>query len=94
MVVKGWVTFLQPIAISLGAALTAFNLDLDIIPEIQPITWKNFFSKDKDQVRDNNTLMFGEKDLQMEKLLKESKVDVDLLREIYNVTGTDEEVHA
>ena len=94
MVVKGWVTFLQPIALSLGAALTAFNLDLDLITEVQPITWKNLFSKDKDQVRDNNTLMMSEEDLITEKDLQESKVDVDFLREIYNVTGTDEEVHA
>ena len=44
MVVKGWATFLQPIAVSIGAALTALNLDFGLITDIQTNIW---FSKEK-----------------------------------------------
>ena len=48
IIVRGWVTFLQPIALTLGAMLTALNIDLDLIPDIQPIELRNLFSKDTD----------------------------------------------
>ena len=35
--VKGWVTFLQPIALSLGILFAAINTDLEVITDIKPI---------------------------------------------------------
>ena len=50
IVVKGWATFLKPIALSLGAVFTAFNLDLEeLISDIKPIELRSLFSKDKDK---------------------------------------------
>ena len=40
-VVKGWAAILQPVLISIGAALTALNIDSDFISNIQPFTWKS-----------------------------------------------------
>ena len=40
--VKGWTSIFQPIALTLGAALAALNLNPDLIPDIlQPYVWKN-----------------------------------------------------
>ena len=47
IIVRGWVTFLQPIALTFGAMLTALNLDLDLISDIQPIKWKNSKTESK-----------------------------------------------
>ena len=44
MVVKGWATFLQPIAVTIGAAFTALNLDVGLITDIQSNIW---FSREK-----------------------------------------------
>ena len=55
IIVKGWVTFLQPIALTFGAALTALNLDLDLISDIQPIKWKNSKTKvTEEEVEDDS----------------------------------------
>ena len=40
VVIKGWVTILQPIALSVGAAFAALNLDTNILTDILPIGWK------------------------------------------------------
>ena len=37
MIVKGWVTFIRPIAVSFGAAFAALNLDGDLISELGSI---------------------------------------------------------
>ena len=42
--VKGWVTILQPIALSIGAAFAALNLDVDLLPDIKPIAMKKWLT--------------------------------------------------
>ena len=50
VVIKGWVIMLQPIALSLGAAFMALNLDVDLIQDIQPIIkWKNWLPLKKEK---------------------------------------------
>ena len=41
VVVKGWATILQPVLLSIGAALAALNIDTELISNIQPFTWKS-----------------------------------------------------
>ena len=57
IVVKGWVANLQPIVLSLGAALAALKIDLDLISDIQPFAWKSEESEpilsEQDQVNKN-----------------------------------------
>ena len=38
--VKAWVALLSPIALALGAAFTALNLDTELISDLQPFEWK------------------------------------------------------
>ena len=52
VVVKGWVATLQPIVLSLGAAFTALNLDVDFIHDIKPIIWKTKEKEDKEKEDD------------------------------------------
>ena len=47
IVVRGWVAYLQPIAMSIGTALAVLNLDVDLISDLQPTALRNFFSKVK-----------------------------------------------
>ena len=50
-VVKGWIAMLQPIVLSIGAAFTALNSDVNLISDIQPISWKKWLSsKDEKEV--------------------------------------------
>ena len=45
---RGWVAFISPIVLSIGAAFTALNLDLVPIPDMQSIKWPKWFNeKDK-----------------------------------------------
>ena len=41
LAVKGWVAMVQPIVLSIGAALVTLNLDLDLFSNIQPFVWKS-----------------------------------------------------
>ena len=41
VLVEGWTTILQPFALSIGAALTALNIDSDLLTDIQPFAWKS-----------------------------------------------------
>ena len=43
--VRGWAAILHPIALSIGAAFAALNLDSDLLPEISMRNW-NPFTKD------------------------------------------------
>ena len=43
--VKGWVTFIQPIGLALGAAFAALNLDVELISDLRNGTG-NWFAKD------------------------------------------------
>ena len=43
-IVKGWVTALQPIVLSIGAAFGVLNNDIDLVPDLQPVTWKKWLS--------------------------------------------------
>ena len=40
-VVKGWTSILQPLVVSIGAALAALNIDSDLMSDIQHFTWKS-----------------------------------------------------
>ena len=40
VIVRGWATLLQPIALSIGAAFAALNLDVDLIFDLEPAAWK------------------------------------------------------
>ena len=37
VIVNGWVTFLQPIVVSLGAAFAALNLDYDLFTDAMSV---------------------------------------------------------
>ena len=52
VVVNGWAAILQPIVLSLGAAFTALNLDVDFIHDIKPIIWKTKEKENKDKEDD------------------------------------------
>ena len=41
VIVKGWVTLLQPIALGLGAVLMGLNIDTDLLTDIKPASFKN-----------------------------------------------------
>ena len=41
VMVRGWVAFLQPIALSIGAAFTALNFDFEPILDMHSIKWLN-----------------------------------------------------
>ena len=45
VIVKGWATVMQPIALSIGAAFAALNFDVDLISNLQPNALKNLLSK-------------------------------------------------
>ena len=47
--VKGWAAVLQPIALTLGAALMAFDLDLDVLSNIKAFDYRGWprFNKKK-----------------------------------------------
>ena len=49
VVVKGWAAVLQPFVMSIGAVLAAFNIDLDLISDIQPFIWKSEEKKTEEQ---------------------------------------------
>ena len=51
MIVKGWVAILQPILLSIGAAFTALNLDVDLLPDIQPLKWKKWHADTKEEAK-------------------------------------------
>ena len=42
VIVNGWVETIPKIILSLGAASTAHNFDLDLMSEQRPIVWKNW----------------------------------------------------
>ena len=44
VVVRGWVAVLQPIAVSIGAAIAALNLDADLISNLQLTSLTNLFT--------------------------------------------------
>ena len=44
IVVRGWATLLQPIAMSIGVAIAALNLNADLISDLQPTVLRNLFS--------------------------------------------------
>ena len=46
-IVRGWTALLQPIALSIGAALAAFNLDVEPMLDIQPIKLPKWLFKGK-----------------------------------------------
>ena len=46
VIVKGWATVMQPIALSIGAAFAALNFDVDLISDLQPTAFKNLLSKE------------------------------------------------
>ena len=46
-IVRGWTALLQPIALSIGAALAAFNLDVEPMLDIQSIKLPNWLFKSK-----------------------------------------------
>ena len=58
-IVRGWVTYLQPIALSIGAALTALYHDTGPILDIQPIKLSKWFSVHK-QSKEGEEEVFGE----------------------------------
>ena len=47
--VKGWVAILQPIALSIGAAFAALNLDVELLPNLQPIALKKWLSSKEEK---------------------------------------------
>ena len=53
VVVKGWVQILQPIVLSLGAAFSALNIDVDLLPDAQPTQWRNWLGLEKDKEKEN-----------------------------------------
>ena len=55
VVVRGWVAFLQPITLSIGAAFAALNLDADLISDLQPTAFINLFSKIKVTEKEKGT---------------------------------------
>ena len=50
--VKGWVAILKPVALSIGAAFAALNLDVDLMPDMQPIAWKKWLSSKEEGKED------------------------------------------
>ena len=50
VIVKGWVALLQPIVLSLGAALAAFNLDVDLLSDIQISKFDPRWKPDKEDL--------------------------------------------
>ena len=46
VIVNGWVAILQPVLLSLGAALALFNLDVDLVSDIEPIARRNWMQLD------------------------------------------------
>ena len=47
-VVNGWVATLQPVLLSLGAALALLNLDVDFVSDIEPIAERKWLRKKKE----------------------------------------------
>ena len=45
VIVRGWATLIKPIALSVGAAFAALNLDVDFISDLQPTALNIWFSK-------------------------------------------------
>ena len=73
-----WIPAVQPVILSLGAVLTAFNLDVLNI-DVQPIEWKNWLSlkKKKDETplieRKVEGAIVTEKDTKNEEVEYDSK---------------------
>ena len=51
VVVKGWAAILQPVLMSIGAALTALNIDSDLISDMQHFVWKSEASETTDPAK-------------------------------------------
>ena len=46
LMVRGWVAYLKPIVLSIGAAFTTLNLNVEPIFDIQPIKWTKWLSEE------------------------------------------------
>ena len=69
VVARGWATFIQPIALSIGAVFAALNINHDLISDLQPTAFRNFFSKEETAEDENNFFVDHE--------AAEEKSDVD-----------------
>ena len=54
VIVKGWVTYLQPIVLSIGAALTALYHDVEPILDIKPIKLPKWLTVHKNSMEDDD----------------------------------------
>ena len=69
-IVKGWTAYFKPIVLSIGAAITAINLDMGPFFDIQPIkspTWLYSYEKEwwKDAPEENPNSIEDKKKTEM-----------------------------
>ena len=85
-VVRGWIAFLQPIALTIGAALTALNLNIDSTQDLPTINLPYWLSaSDKKKRKSNNKKdrwkNIDEKDIKKRKLKDEFQAKKPMTRE-------------